>query len=231
MTLYFTKIFYNGRLIITVLDLISYTAIFPTGSTQQVSKVIQVTPTEHMTIREKQLQLYCLQSFARNLDNFCSPSAHLMFWFSMKNYQELLTFFKEETDFAMQYIPLIWSKHLGIISDPQRSFRNQCEFCLFGSRGDRKIVRTASNHYHGLSMDREHMSGKYEPMLRHFFSALIDNTTLMLDPTCGSGTSLIAAESLGAQKVLGLEIDPEFVKVGNLAVDRARVLRKISEST
>ena len=80
-------------------------------------------------------------------------------------------------------------------------------------------------------MSREHMSGKHEPMLKHFFSALIDNTTLMLDPTCGSGTSLIAAESLGAQKVLGLEINPEFVKTGNLAVERARALRKLSENT
>jgi ParB/RepB/Spo0J family partition protein len=48
-----------------------------------------------------------LLAFARNLDNFCSPSAHLMFWFSMKYYQELLTFFEQETDFKMQYIPLI----------------------------------------------------------------------------------------------------------------------------
>lgn len=175
--------------------------------------------------------LALLTAFAKNFDNFCSPSAHLMFWFSMKNYQELLTFFAEQTDFTIQYIPLIWSKHIGIIADPQRSFRNQCEFCLFGSRGDRKLVRTASNHYHGMSMNREHMSGKHEPMLKHFFSALIDNTTLMLDPTCGSGTSLIAAESLGAQKVLGLEINPEFVKTGNLAVERARALRKLSENT
>jgi ParB/RepB/Spo0J family partition protein len=177
--------------------------------------------------RENFLSL--LHVFARNLENFCSPSAHIMFWFSMKNYQELLTFFKEETDFVIQYIPLVWSKHLGIISDPQRTFRNQCEFCLFGSRGDRKIVRTASNHYHGVQMNKEHMSGKYEPMLKHFFSALVDHTTLMLDPTCGSGTALVAAEALGAAKVLGLEINPEFVKIGNASVEKERLLRKVSE--
>lgn len=170
-----------------------------------------------------------LQTFSRSLDIFCSPSAHLMFWFSMKNYQELLDFFEAETDFKMQYIPLVWSKHLGIISDAARTFRNCCEFCLFGTRGDRKIVRTTANHYHGVSTDREHMSEKHEPMLRHFFNALVDSTSAVFDPTCGSGAPLRAAEAAGASRVLGLDINPEYVKNANASLSKARAARKLSE--
>lgn len=170
-----------------------------------------------------------LTTFAKHLDNFCAPSAHLMFWFSMKNYQELLDFFATETDFKMQYIPLVWSKHLGIISDPARTFRNCLEFCLFGTRGDRKIIRTAANHYHGISGDKEHMSEKYEPMLKHFFSSLVDNTTAMFDPTCGSGASLRAADALGATRVFGLEINPEYARNANSTFLKARALRNVKQ--
>jgi len=173
--------------------------------------------------RESYLRL--LATFAKNLDNFCAPSAHLMFWFSMKNYQELLEFFATETDFKMQYIPLVWSKHLGIISDPARTFRNCLEFCLFGTRGDRKIVRTAANHYHGVSSNKDHMSEKYEPMLRHFFNALVDNTSTVFDPTCGSGAAIRAADFCGAARVLGLEINPEYAHNANSSFLKARALR------
>jgi len=40
----------------------------------------------------------------------------------------------------------------------------------------------------------------------------VDESTTMLDPTTGSGNSVIIAERLGAKKVLGIERDKEFHK-------------------
>jgi len=64
-------------------------------------------------------------------------------------------------------------------------------------------------------------------MLRYFMSMLVDETTSLFDPTCGSGASLRAAEDLGANLVLGLELDPTYAKSANDATLRARILRAV----
>jgi DNA modification methylase len=114
----------------------------------------------------------------------------------------------------------------GILPDPERGPRQIYETCLLASRGDRKIVRAVANAYSAPTVRDTHMSEKPEPMLRHFFGMLVDENTIMLDPTCGSGSSLRAAESLGARRVLGLEINPEFAGLARNALERSRKLRK-----
>lgn len=161
-----------------------------------------------------------------------APSCHLMFWFAMRKTDNRLY---EPTAKALERMgwdinpqPLIWMKSdgVGILPDPERGPRQIYETCLFGARGDRKIVRAVANAYHSPTVRERHMSEKPEPMLRHFFGMLIDENTVMLDPTCGSGSSLRAAEFMGARYVLGLEIDPEFASIARTALERARSLRK-----
>ena len=72
---------------------------------------------------------------------------------------------------------------------------------------------------------QDHMSEKYEPMLRHFFNALVDNTSTVFDPTCGSGAAIRAADFCGAARVLGLEINPEYAHNANSSFLKARALR------
>jgi predicted RNA methylase len=72
------------------------------------------------------------------------------------------------------------------------------------------------------------MSEKPEPMLRHFFGMLVDENTVMLDPTCGSGSALRAAESVGAKYVLGIEANSEFAALARTALKQARALRAAS---
>jgi len=55
---------------------------------------------------------------------------------------------------------------------------------------------------------------------------LCDENTIMLDPTCGSGSSLRAAESLGAKYVLGLEINKDYANLAREALEKSRRLRK-----
>jgi ParB family transcriptional regulator, chromosome partitioning protein len=167
----------------------------------------------------------------------CAPSCHLMFWFSMRKGDERLY---EPTARALERMgwdinpmPLIWMKSdgVGILPDPERGPRQIYETCLLGSRGDRKIVRAVANAYASPTVRERHMSEKPEPMLRHFFGMLVDENTVLLDPTCGSGSSLRAAESLGARYVLGLECNPEFAGLAREALDRARRLRKTEKAS
>ena len=119
----------------------------------------------------------------------------------------------------------------GIIPDPQRGPRQVYETCFLGSRGDRKIVRAVANGYSAPTVRDRHMSEKPESVLRHFFSMLVDENTVMLDPTCGSGSALRAAESLGAKYCFGIEINEEFAGIARTALDRARKLRKAETLT
>ena len=64
-------------------------------------------------------------------------------------------------------------------------------------------------------------------MLRHFFEMFIDGNTNMLDPTCGGGSSLRAAESIGSNFVFGIEANEEFARLANLELDKSRRLRAI----
>jgi ParB/RepB/Spo0J family partition protein len=164
-------------------------------------------------------------SLIANLDRLCAPSSHFMFWFSMHFYQETLDFFHKNSDIRFDKFPLIWTKsdNIGILPDPERGPRRIYETALFGSRGDRKIVRSTSNSHHSASVRDEHMSIKPEEMLRKFFTMFVDGSTVFLDPTCGSGSSVRAAGGLGAQTVVGLEANLDFAARANAAWAKAQV--------
>ena len=53
----------------------------------------------------------------------------------------------------------------------------------------------------------------------------VDENTRMLDPTCGSGTALRAAEALGAAHILGIEINEDFADRATIALEEARQKR------
>lgn len=169
-----------------------------------------------------------LDCLALNLDRIASPSCHIMFWFSMHFYNQTLRFFNTRTDFIIDPFPLVWTKsdNIGILPDPSRGPRRIYETALFGARGDRKVVRSKSNAIALPSQRDTHMSIKPEPMLKHFFEMFVDSSSLVLDPTCGSGGALRAAESLGAANILGLEVNKEFAELAATALRKSRLMRK-----
>ncbi len=152
-----------------------------------------------------------------NADNFIAPSAHLMFWFSMDYYQETCDLLKSG-GWVVNPFPLIWLKsdNKGILPDANRGPRRIYETALLASRGDRKIVRAVGNAVASPTTQDYHQAEKPLAVLEHFFRMLVDESTMLLDPTCGSGMAVRAAEALGAKYALGLELDPEFA-------DRARM--------
>lgn len=154
-----------------------------------------------------------LESFCNRLDNFCAPSAHLVFWFSMDYYQETLETLST-AGWSISPFPLVWFKsdNSGILPDANRGPRRIYETALFGRRGDRPIVRATGNAVASGVTKKFHMSEKPTSVLEHFFRMLVDETTVMLDPTCGSGNAVKVAEELGANWATGLEINAEYVE-------------------
>jgi len=182
-------------------------------------------PDDYITI----IKALCL-----HLDTVLSPSAHVMFWCSanIRIQAQTLGLFRElAPSLIFNEFPLIWHKtdNVGIVPDPAREARRVVETCLYASREDRKIVRTISGAYGSPTNKDLHPSTKPEPMLRHFMQMFVDENTSLLDPTCGSGSALRAAESLGAKRVLGLEKDEEYFKGAATAMRNFRNLRKVSK--
>ena len=154
-----------------------------------------------------------LSQFTKMQDRFIAPSAHLIFWFSMKFYEQTKTILRE-SGWKVDDFPLIWhrSDNSGILPDAQRGPRRTYETALFAVRGDRKVVKAVANSIAGVTTKEYHMSEKPVPVLEHFFRMVVDETTVMLDPTAGSGNAVKVAENLGANWATGLELNPEFAE-------------------
>jgi DNA modification methylase len=145
----------------------------------------------------------------------------------MDCYRETLEFFSKNSDFKINPVPLIWVKRpWGLLGDYMHEARHIYEACLVGSRGDRLLKASGDDAYVGPIDTSDHPSAKPEPMLSHFFPMFVNENTMMLDPTCGGGTSLIAAEALGAPYVLGIEKKEKYVKSASRGLERARQARR-----
>lgn len=152
-----------------------------------------------------------ISALGENLERIVADSAHLIFWYSM-DYHHETKMALQQMGWKVNPFPLIWHKsdNTGILPDPQRGPRRIYETAFFASRGDRKIVQAVGNCFAAPVTKTIHMSQKSLPMLKHFFRMVVDEHTLMLDPTCGSASAVQAAHDLGAGEVLGLEKNPEF---------------------
>jgi ParB family chromosome partitioning protein len=152
-----------------------------------------------------------ISTFLKNQNNFIGPSAHLIFWYSLDFHDETVALFRG-AGWVVNPFPLIWFKsdNTGILPDANRGPRRVYETALFMTRGDRKVVRAVGNCTPCGVSKEYHVSEKPKKMLEHFLRMLVDETTVMLDPTAGSGNAVYVAEQLGASWSLGLERDEEF---------------------
>lgn len=174
-----------------------------------------------------ELYQQCLAALANCMADRIADSAHLMFWLSAR--LEIVQASKlalEAMGWKINPVPLIWhrSDNSGVLPDPQRGPRQVYEICLFGSRGDRKIVQAVSNLFAHPKTKEVHASEKPRAMLQHFFRMFVDESTVMLDPTMGSGNAILAAEESSPKFVLGLEALDEIYQ--NSLAHRNRVKRR-----
>jgi len=152
-----------------------------------------------------------ISALADAMDTLVASSAHMMFWFSLDYYTETKSRL-EAMGWTVNPFPLIWHKsdNSGILPDPKRGPRRIYETAFLCSRGDRHIVQAVANLYSAPNTKIIHMSEKNFDMLRHFFRMFVDDSTVMLDPTMGSGNAVVAAQTMNAAYVLGLEQDETF---------------------
>lgn len=144
-------------------------------------------------------------------DNFIAKSAHMMFWFAMDFYEETRLRF-EEAGWRVNPYPLVWFKsdNTGILPDANRGPRRVYETALICTRGDRKIIRAVGNCCAAPATKKYHMSEKNPSVLGQFFRMFIDETSVVLDPTCGSGNAVKVAEEMGANWATGIELNPDY---------------------
>jgi ParB-like nuclease domain len=184
---------------------------------------------------EREVYWDLCRALCEGRDKLFTSSAHLMFWTSadISNLHETIEFFRANApDFIFQARALVWHKsdNVGIVHDARRGPRWTYETALMATRGDRVLVKPLAASYSAPTARSLHPSTKPEPVLRHFFGMFVDNTTRLLDPTCGSGSALRAAESLGAQSVLGLDSSQDFVKSAQKALREFRILREFTQA-
>lgn len=200
---------------------------FPYGVNLQRSEQAGTELWEEYDDRSEVYELL-IQTLLINKDRLLLPSCHFMFWFPMQKYSHTI---QRLEPFHPIEIPLIWHKsdNRGIASDVERRPRHIYETAFFGSTDNRKIIKLVSDTYPCPTARELHISEKPEPMLRHFFQMIVDENTVMLDPTCGSGTAIRAAMRMGAKHGLGLEINPEIAKVAQTELDHAIVKMSLED--
>jgi ParB/RepB/Spo0J family partition protein len=172
-----------------------------------------------------------ITALCTNLDRLLAPSAHILFWLPAdirKQINTLEQFRQQAPDLIFWPKPVVWLKtdNVGIMQDPKRGPRHVYETALIATRNDRAIIRPTSDAYGAPTDKTYHPSAKPEPVLRYFMQMFIDENSRVLDPTCGGGSALRAAEALGAQYVLGVELDTEHYEAAVHAMKQFRTLRR-----
>lgn len=197
---------------------------------------LSATDTDEFYDNTESVYWNLVDGLCTNLDRIMSYSSHLMFWFNMNFYTETVQRFRQ-IGLMVHDHPLIWTKSEGggggrgvvpgnAVMYPRRMY----DTALLCCRGNRPLAKPGDNRYVAPTIGNKiHPSQKPEPMLRHFLGMLVDETTTMLDPTCGSAAALRAAEDLGAKYILGLELDPNYAKDANIRTLQARVLRQAGQ--
>jgi ParB/RepB/Spo0J family partition protein len=167
-----------------------------------------------------------IEQFCKFAPKILMPKAHVLFWYPTAEYTKTIEAF-ESCGFSVNPVPLIWMKsdNTGILPDPQRGPRRIYESALLMSWGDRLISKAVSNAI-AFPADRakaKHPSEKPLAVVSHFLSMLVDSYTHLLDPTCGSGTSLVAAEALLAASVTGVEMNKIHASTARNELTKRRV--------
>ena len=149
---------------------------------------------------------------ASNLDKILDSNGVLLHWLSMRHYCWTLQQFRELKDVRVRETPLGWFKMRGSNTgdqslDPMPSW----EPCLFICRGRPQIFSENFPDMHAeLSNKLDHISEKPIGAMTKWFTRWGVPGGSFLDPTCGSGVSLMTAKRRGMKRIIGCEINPNF---------------------
>ena len=121
----------------------------------------------------------------------------------------------------------VWDKGFG--RPRNGGFSSATEFVVWGSKGS---LEPNDRYGHGIHRsptpkDRQHITQKPEAVMAWLLDTVSRGKTI-LDPFCGSGTTLKVAKELGHQAI-GIEADPDFCRVSADRVAQTLPLEQIPE--
>lgn len=120
-----------------------------------------------------------------------------------------------DVTYVMSLTGMRWTSTLAWVRDTPGTgsiFRSAWDPVLVGSRGTPDVVDKAAlmNVFGvGRPVNAEHPYEKPESLIK-YCAARVNG--LVLDPFCGSGTSLVAAQSIGRQAI-GVEIEERYCEI------------------
>ena len=164
-----------------------------------------------------------VRGLLENQDHLVGESAHCICWLSLR-FAEWTRKEFESAGWTCLLQPFIWHKsdNKGIIADTMCGMRNVGEYALVFIRGRRPVVKNISNIFPHPTTKVFHASEKPRAMLEYLFEAFCDKHTRLLDPTCGSGTSIQAALKYDVEEALGIELDGEFAEKAQTWLEGAK---------
>jgi len=124
---------------------------------------------------------------------------------------------------------LVWLKDQHGMGDLRGDYAARTEFILFAHKGRRHLNGRRDTNV--LHFDRfhkpEHPTEKPEGLVRFLIAKSSATRDIVLDPFAGSGTTCVAARSLG-RRYIGIEIDARWVRHARarLAGGQERLLRR-----
>lgn len=170
-----------------------------------------------------------------HLPRLCLPDAHMIWWFGVDRFCETKALLSRLDGWTFDPAPLVWARGSADSEAPNQGMapateyrpRRAYEWAFFGWRGKPKILKVKSNVFAGRAVRIYHEHEKSQAALEHWFEMVVDGTTRLLDPTCGSGSALRAAKALGAG-VFGIEVDEGNAAVAQRALRDDGMLRALT---
>lgn len=109
----------------------------------------------------------------------------------------------------------VWNKVAGFRPSKGR-FASQCEYMIWGSKAAMPLERAVAClpgvfHHQVRKADKHHPTGKPTQLMRDVVK-ICEPGGLILDPFCGSGTTLVAA-ALEGYRYLGIELTEHYAAV------------------
>ena len=166
-------------------------------------------------IDDTSIMVTYFKEFFKKIKRISKPTSA---WYVFCDGQSYPIFYNTILPLVKNVRPLIWDKMHNKLG---YTWRHQHELIAFATLHDFKKIPTSEGdvlRYKTIpTLKRDHPAQKPTALLSHLLSKHPECHTV-LDPFCGSGSSLVAAQNNG-KEYLGIEINEDYVKICNDRLD------------
>lgn len=155
-----------------------------------------------------------IRDLARLMAEYAAPECHAYVFCDIRRFSDVADIFAEE-GWHIWSTPLIWNKgSSGHAPRPGFGPRRSYEALVFCSRGNKRVAATGNDVLSFNAVrDKKHGAEKPVDLLEHLLKWSCIPGDLVVDPTCGVGSTLLAARNLGLS-ALGVELNDKYAAIG-----------------